>query len=115
MLENKLHCAGGSDAPIEPVNPLLGIHAAVTRKKPGEKHPGYLPEQKISVFEAVKLFTVGSAYAIGKENLRGLINPGFVADFTVLDNDLFKIEPDDILNTKVTQTIVDDTIMFEVD
>ncbi|WP_096202673.1 amidohydrolase [Bacillus sp. FJAT-45350] len=113
LLDKGLHCAGGSDAPIEPVDPLLGIHAAVTRKKPGESHEGYLPEQKLSIFEAVSLFTTGSAYAIGKEAKMGKVQPGYVADFTLLDKDLFSIEPDEILDTKVVKTVVDNTIMYE--
>ncbi|MBU8905195.1 amidohydrolase [Desertibacillus haloalkaliphilus] len=113
LLDQGLHCAGGSDAPIEPVDPLLGIHASITRKKPGQHHQGYLPEQKLSRYEAVKLFTQGSAYAIGKEQTRGCIATGFVADFTALDRDLFAVQEDDILNATVEMTVVDDTIMYE--
>ncbi|MEH7379560.1 amidohydrolase [Bacillus sp. JJ1533] len=112
LLREGLHCAGGSDAPIEPIDPLLGIHAAVTRKKPGEEEV-YMPEQRISVYEAVQLFTTGSAYAIGKEDSLGKIAPGFKADFTILDKDLFQIYEDEILNAKVMMTVVDDTVMYE--
>jgi predicted amidohydrolase YtcJ len=113
LLENGLHCAGGSDAPIEPVDPLLGIHAAVTRTRIGENHEGYLPEQKLTPFEAVQLFTSGSAYAIEKENERGKIAKGYVADFTILDQNLFTVSPDNILTTNVVMTVVDNTIMYE--
>lgn len=112
LLARGLHCAGGSDAPIEPVDPLLGIHAAVTRRKADETHEGYIPEQKLSVFEAVTLFTGGSAYAINKENERGKIAPGFTADFTVLDTNLFTCEPDQIVSAKVVMTVIDDTVMY---
>nr|WP_306807402.1 amidohydrolase [Halalkalibacter krulwichiae] len=112
LLDSGLHCAGGSDAPIEPVDPLLGIHAAITRKRVGEEHEGYLPEQKLTPYEAVQLFTTGSAYAIEKEKERGKIAPGFQADFTILDQNLFAIEPDDILTTNIKMTVVDDTIMY---
>ncbi|WP_099351983.1 amidohydrolase [Fredinandcohnia onubensis] len=112
LLQEGLHCAGGSDAPIEPIDPLLGIHAAVTRKKPGGEEV-YMPEQKLTVFEAVQLFTTGSAYAIGKEDCMGKIAPGFKADFTILDKDIFHINEDEILDTNVTMTVVDDTIMYE--
>ncbi|WP_368503547.1 amidohydrolase [Alkalihalophilus sp. As8PL] len=112
LLDSGLVCAGGSDAPIEPVDPLLGIHAAVTRKKPGETHSGYLPDQKLSMFEAIKLFTQGSATAIEKEETRGVIASGFVADFTVLDEDLFDGDPDKALRTNVLMTVVDNTIMY---
>ncbi|MCM3715016.1 amidohydrolase [Alkalihalobacillus oceani] len=112
LLARGLHCAGGSDAPIEPVDPLLGIHAAVTRRKAGETHEGYLPEQKLSVFEAVTLFTRGSAYASNKEKERGQIAPRFTADFTVLDTNLFTCEPDQIVKANVMMTVVDNTVVY---
>ncbi|WP_017726570.1 amidohydrolase [Halalkalibacterium ligniniphilum] len=114
LLEAGIYCAGGSDAPIEPVDPLLGIHAAITRKKPVEtEHPGYLSEQKLSPFEAIKLYTAGSAYAIEKESSRGKIMPGYVADFTILDTNLFTCEPDEIIHAKVLKTVVDNSVMYE--
>lgn len=113
LLEDGIRCAGGSDAPIEEVNPLLGIYAAVTRRKPMETHEGYLPDQKISVYDAVKLYTVGSAQAISKEEERGLIAPGYTADFTILDKDLFNIEFDDMLKTKVFMTVVDNHVVYK--
>ncbi|MFC0557947.1 amidohydrolase [Halalkalibacter alkalisediminis] len=113
LLQAGLPCAGGSDAPIEPADPLLGIHAAITRKSVGEEHEGYVPEQKLTPFEAVQLFTSGSAYAIEKEHERGQIREGFVADFTVLDQNLFTIAPDDIVHANVGMTIVDNSIMYK--
>ncbi len=113
LLESGVPIAGGSDAPIEPVDPLLGIHAAVTRKRPNESHEGYYPEQKLSVFEAVTLFTGGSAYAIGREEERGKIKENFDADFTVLDRDIFHCNPDLILETKAVMTVVDETIEYK--
>lgn len=113
LLEAGLHCAGGSDAPIESPDPLLGIHAAVTRKKAGDTHEGYYPNQNLTVYEAVSLYTKGSAYVISKEKTRGQIAQGFVADFTVLDRDLFKIPEDDIPNTKVIFTVVDNSVMYK--
>ncbi|RFB17814.1 amidohydrolase [Bacillus sp. HNG] len=112
LLTVGLPCAGGSDAPIEPINPLLGIHAAVTRKKIGREEI-YMPEQRLSVYEAVQLFTTGSAFAIGKENCMGKIVPGYKADFTVLDKDILHIPEDEIPSTNVMMTVVDDTVMYE--
>lgn len=112
LLHEGFHCAGGSDAPIEPVEPLLGMHAAVTRKKWGDEEV-YMPEQRISVYEAVQLYTTGSAYAIGKEDCMGKIVPGFKADFTVLDKDIFHIQEDEIPGINVMMTVVDDTVMYE--
>lgn len=113
MMEEGLLCAGGSDAPIEPINPFLGIHAAVTRRKPEESHQGYQAEQKLTLFEALRLFTAGSARAISREHELGEIAPGFLADFTILSEDLFALEPDEWLNVKVCNTVVDETIVYE--
>ncbi|WP_156499189.1 amidohydrolase [Fictibacillus phosphorivorans] len=113
LLDEQLICAGGSDAPIEPVNPLLGIFAAVTRRKPGEHHEGYVPEQKLTMFEAISLYTIGSASAIMQEDVKGIIKEGYFADFTVLDRDLFEVSEDEILDSKVVFTIVDGDIVYE--
>ncbi|MBU9714659.1 amidohydrolase [Evansella tamaricis] len=114
LLQEGLLCAGGSDAPIEPVNPILGIHAAVTRRKPNdENHEGYIPTEKLSLFEALRLFTVGSAEAINKEAERGMIRKGYVADFTILSKDLFDLSPDEWLNVEVEKTIVDNSVMYD--
>ncbi|WP_078382657.1 amidohydrolase [Sutcliffiella halmapala] len=113
LLDEGLICAGGSDAPIEPVNPLLGIHAAVTRQIPNDTEKTiYQPEQRLSMYEAIQLFTTGSAQAIGTENKQGLLERGYYADFTILNKDLFSISPDEILETKVEMTVVDGTVMY---
>lgn len=108
-----LHCAGGSDAPIEPVDPLLGIHAAVTRTRPEEKpHNGYLPEQKLTVKEAINLFTKGSAYAEQTVELKGTISLGKFADFTILKDDLFTTDPSQWLENEVLMTVVNGKIVY---
>jgi len=113
LLDRGFICGGGSDAPVEEVDPLLGIYAGVTRRKPGETHEGYLPHEKLSRFESVGLFTTGSAASIGKENSRGKLAIGFDADFTILDRDLFEVEEDEeILDAKVVMTVVGGEIMF---
>ncbi|KSU83645.1 hypothetical protein GA0061096_2946 [Fictibacillus enclensis] len=112
LLSNGLHCAGGSDAPIETANPLEGIYAAVARKKPEETHEGYRPEEKLTPYEAVQLYTAGSAYAINKEEERGKIAPGFEADFTVLDRDILTSEPEDIRQARVVYTIINNSIEY---
>lgn len=113
LLDEGFVCGGGSDAPVEEVDPLLGIYAAVTRRKPGETHEGYLPHEKLSRFESVGLFTTGSAATIGKEEARGKLAVGFDADFTVLDSDLFTVEDEEILNAKVVMTVVGGDVMYE--
>ena len=114
LLDRGFICGGGSDAPIEDVNPLLGIYAAVTRHKPGETHEGYLPNEKLSRFEAVGLFTTGSAATIGKADVRGKLAVGFDADFTVLDRDLFTVDEEEILNANVVMTVVAGDVMYRV-
>ncbi|WP_261133285.1 amidohydrolase [Bacillus sp. Marseille-Q3570] len=112
LLKEGIACAAGSDAPIETADPLLTIYAAVLRKKHGDKHEGFYPDQKLSVYEAVELYTKGSAYAIGKENEAGMIKKGFCADFTILTEDLFHIDPEAIPNVKVAKTVVNNTIVY---
>ncbi|WP_091581719.1 amidohydrolase [Alteribacillus bidgolensis] len=112
LLERGVECAGSSDAPIEPVDPLEGIQAAITRKNQNETHSGYLPEQKLSPYEAVSLYTTGSAKSIGKEKEMGKIAPGYAADFTILDQDIFNICADDIIKTNVKGTVIDDEFQY---
>lgn len=113
LLDHGFVCAGGSDAPIESVNPLVGIHAAVTRRKLSEDHEGYMPDQKLTMFEAIQLYTSGSAAAINKQDQFGLIKEGFAADFTILEKDLFELKGNDIIEANPIMTVVDETIMYE--
>ncbi|MDG4656505.1 amidohydrolase [Ectobacillus antri] len=111
LLQEGFMCAGGSDAPIEDVNPFLGIYGAVTRKSLFDGMV-YMPEERLSVFEALQLFTIGSALAIYKENERGKIVPGYDADFTIIDRDPFTIEADELLHIKACMTVVDGKIVY---
>lgn len=113
LLEAGLLCGGGSDAPIEPLEPLLGLHAAVTRKRPDETHGGYQPEQKLTMEEAVRLFTVGGTYATQEEAVKGTITPGKYADLTILDRDIFHEHPDVLLETNVLRTVIGGKTVFE--
>ena len=106
-------CGGGSDAPVEEVDPLLGIYAAATRRKPGETHEGYLPCEKLSRFEAVHLFTVGSVATIGKGDVRGKLPENFDADFTILNRALFKVEDEEIISAQVVFTVVPGKVVLE--
>ncbi|MBO1625291.1 amidohydrolase [Bacillus arachidis] len=112
LLRAGLHCGGGSDAPIEQVNPFLGMYSAVTRRSFMDG-TCYIPEERLSVFEAVSLFTTGSAYTIGKENERGKIAQGYEADFTIMDRNVFEIEVEDIKNIQVTATVIDGQIVYQ--
>ncbi|MDN4606469.1 amidohydrolase [Sporosarcina highlanderae] len=112
LLDEGFICGAGSDAPIEEVDPRFGIYAAVTRRKPGQTHEGYLPKEKLSRFEAIGLFTSGSAATIGKADSRGKLAVGFDADFTILDKDLFEVEEEEILDAAVVMTVVAGEIMY---
>ena len=105
-------CAMGTDAPIEDVNPFATIYAAVTRKKVGSEQI-YNESQCLSVFDAIKMYTNGSAFAIGKEAERGLILEGYVADFTIVNQDLLTIQSEQMLNTTVIETIVDGYTVYK--
>ncbi|WP_432353356.1 amidohydrolase [Sporosarcina sp. A2] len=113
LIDRGFICGGGSDAPVEEVNPLLGIYAAATRRKPGETHEGYLPEEKLSRYESVALFTSGSAATIDKADSRGKIAKGFDADFTILDRDLLTVDSEDMLKAKTVMTVVAGEIMYK--
>lgn len=103
----------GSDFPVEGANPLWGIYAAVTRMdKEGLPGGGWSPEQCMTMQEAVEGFTIQAAFAAFLENRTGSIETGKLADITILDRDLFEIEPTEILNARVVYTIVGGKIVY---
>ncbi|WP_028400793.1 amidohydrolase [Ectobacillus panaciterrae] len=112
LLDEGFVCAGGSDAPIEAISPFLGIYGSVARRSFFDG-ACYLPEEKLTMFEAISLFTSGSASAIYKENSRGIIASGYEADFTIIDRDLFTIQPEGIIYTEVIMTVVDGEIVYK--
>lgn len=114
LLRNGVRCAGGSDAPIEPLNPLLGIHAAVMRKTPGDTHHGYNPTEKLTMTEAMRLFTEYPAYATNDETKKGTIARGKFADITIFSKNPFTMEDaDELLDTEVEMTIINGEIKYQ--
>ncbi len=106
--------AFGSDWPVAPMVPLMGIYGAVTRRTLDGRNPnGWIPEQKISVAEAVHAYTVAAAYAEGEETIKGSLAPGKLADLVVLSDDIFHIDPVAIEKVKVDMTIFDGKIVYE--
>jgi predicted amidohydrolase YtcJ len=107
LLDSGATLAFGSDWDVAPMKPILGIYAAVTRRTLDGKHPdGWIPEQKITAAEAIHAYTVGSAYASFEEKIKGSIEPGKLADFVVLTDDILHIDPIKIADTKVYMTIL---------
>jgi len=113
FLDAGLPIPAGSDFPVESVDPLLGIYAAVTRRLPGEDKSGaWHSEQCMTIEEAIRGFTIWAAYAGFKEDVLGSIEPGKYADFTILDTDIIESDPEEILSTKVNYTIVGGNIEY---
>ena len=114
LLDSGAILAFGSDWTVAPLDPLQGIAAAVTRRTLDGKHPnGWIPDQKITVEEAVRAFTVGSAFAEFQERVKGTISAGKLADLILLDRDIFKTDPTEIEKAKVVMTVVDGRVLFD--
>jgi predicted amidohydrolase YtcJ len=106
--------AFGSDWTVAPLNPLLGLKAAVTRQTLDGKHPeGWLPEQKITLDEAIHAFTVDSAYAEFADKVKGTIAPGMLADLVMLDRDIYGLDPSEIDQARVVVTVMDGRVVYE--
>jgi predicted amidohydrolase YtcJ len=115
LLDTGATLAFGTDWTVAPLDPVLTIYAAVTRRTLDGKHPnGWIPEQKVSVEEAVRAYTVGSAFAEFQENEKGTIAPGKLADLVILSADIFKIDPKEIQKVEVVMTILDGRVIYEV-
>jgi predicted amidohydrolase YtcJ len=116
LLEAGTTLAFGSDWWVAPIDPLKGIYAAVTRRPiDGSCPEGWVPEEKISVKDAVHAYTVGPAYASFQENSRGALAPGRSADLVVLSHDILNIEPEEILESKTDITIVNGEVVYQRD
>ncbi|MBL0027055.1 MAG: amidohydrolase [Saprospiraceae bacterium] len=114
LIEDNAVLSFGSDWSVAPASPVMGIYAAVTRSTLDGKNPnGWVPEQKISVREALKAYTKNAAYASFDENIKGTLETGKLADFVVLNENIFKTEPSQIKNIKVLQTFVGGKMVYE--
>jgi predicted amidohydrolase YtcJ len=116
LLDAGATLAFGSDWTVAPLDPMTGVYAAATRRTLDGKHPnGWVPEQKITVEETVRAYTVGSAFAEFTEKSKGTLTPGKLADIVMLDKDIFKIDPVEILNAHVMLTIMDGRVVFDAE
>jgi predicted amidohydrolase YtcJ len=105
--------AFGTDYQVEPLNPIEGLYAAVTRKeRRGEDGEGWFPEQKLTMEEAIKFYTLGSSFAQFMENRKGMIRNGYLADIVIVDKDLLTITENEIMATKVDYTIVGGKVVY---
>ena len=114
LLDSGATLAFGTDWTVAPLDPMLTIYAAVTRRTLDGKHPqGWVPEQKISAAEALHAYTVGSAFAEFQEKEKGTITPGKLADLVILSQDALKIDPNEIEKVRVVMTIMDGRVVYE--
>lgn len=111
LIDKNIDMAFGSDVPIERMNPIEGIAAAVRRAREGSRDSLY-PEQRISAAEALYRFTVGPAIAAGQNHCRGYLLPGYPADFVLLSQDITKVAPSRIYDTKVLATVLDGKVKY---
>jgi len=114
FIDNGLIVIGGSDAPVDDVNPMIGIQCAVTRQDlTGYPPQGLCPEQAVSVFDAVAMFTKNAAYCSNEEKLKGTLEEGKYADFIVLDRNIFDTDVHDIHKIQVIRTVVGGKTVYE--
>ena len=106
--------AFGSDWPVVTLNPWKGVQTAVTRQtEEGEPIGGFVPQQRLSLEDTIRAYTLGAAFAGRREKTEGSLEPGKLADFIILDRDLFKIEPSEIGKTEVLLTVVGGKAVYE--
>ncbi len=113
LLKNHAMLCFGTNWPVAPLTPMLGVYSAVTRRTLDGKHPsGWIPEEKITLDEALRCYTLNSAYAAFEEKIKGTLEPGKLADLVVLDRDLFQTPPEKIREASVLFTVVDGKIVY---
>jgi predicted amidohydrolase YtcJ len=112
FLDDGVVLAFGTDYPVEPITPFRGVYCAITRKnEAGTKE--YFPEQKLNIHQALAAYTTGAAFAEFAERDKGLLQPGMLADMVVLDRDITKVAPEEILKTKVLRTVVGGKTVYQ--
>jgi predicted amidohydrolase YtcJ len=114
FFDREVAMAFGSDFPVEIVNPFWSLYAAITRADAqGKPEGGWHAEHRLSIEEALRAFTAGSAYAAFAEEQLGVLKPGMQADVTVIDRDLFRASPAEVLQGRVVMTIVGGRAEYE--
>lgn len=107
----------GTDAPVWNLNPMEGIYAAITRQQPWDGYPegGFVPEQRISLGQALQGYTYGAAYVENFEDRIGTLQAGKLADIVIMDRNLFEVEPEEVLKAKPLYTFVDGEIAYQAE
>ncbi|HEV7889716.1 MAG TPA: amidohydrolase [Pyrinomonadaceae bacterium] len=114
FMSHGVHVPFGTDWPIEPISPYLGLYAAVTRQSTdGEPAGGWWPEERISIEDAIRNYTAEGAYATFEEKAKGVIAAGMLADLVVHSKDLLTIAPREILNAQPDMTVFDGRVVYE--
>jgi len=112
LLKRGIPLAFGSDCPIEPLDPVAGIHAAVNRNGYGERGGKFYPEERITVAQALYGFTAGAAFASGRESFSGRIAPGFQADLAIFDDNIFSMPPSRLFRASIAATVFDGRLVY---
>lgn len=114
FLDMGVATAGGSDCPVEPIEPMLGVYAAVTRcDMEGRPDGGWLPDQKIDIDRAIRMFALGGPYASFEETVKGSLQPGKMADFVVLDRDPYRVAPHELKDIDIVMTVIGGKIAYQ--
>lgn len=114
LLKSGVPIVNGTDVPVEPINPVASFYASISRKTlKGIPEGGYEPEQKMTRAQALKSYTLDAAFGAFEEDIKGSIEAGKLADFTIYDKDLMTVPEDEVLSTKVVTTIFDGKVVFE--
>jgi predicted amidohydrolase YtcJ len=113
LIDSGVRCAGGTDCPVEVIDPLIGIQRIVTRQEINDYPPrGWRPEERLTVEEAIRLVTLDAAYATSEEDVKGSIEPGKLADLVVLSANPMKVPTNAIKDIKVVMTIIDGKVVY---
>ncbi len=112
LLDTGVHLGGGSDSPVEQYDPLWGIYCSVTRSD-GKGTDPWMPEERLTVEEAVRIYTQGPAFLAGQVSQLGSLEPGKLADLVVLDRDIFTVDPEEIKETNVLLTMMGGYITYQ--
>lgn len=116
LIDRKAHVAFGSDWTVAPIDPILGIYSAATRRTLDGKNPeGWIPDQEITLEETLRSYTYENAYGVFAEQRRGILKPGYLADLVLLDQDLTRVAPPQLDAVKVRGTVVGGRIVYQAE